>query len=63
MKKSKLKKYLVCIEEFDPYDEFVVEAKNKSEAKNKARLVMLADCWIDWRITNIEELDKIERIK
>ena len=57
MKKSKLKKYSVCIEEFDPYDEFVVEAKNKSEAKNKARLKMLSDYYDGWMITDIEEIE------
>ena len=63
MKKSKLKKFIISIEEIDPYDEFVIEAKNKSEAKNKARLKMLSDYYDGWMITDIEEVDKDGRVK
>ena len=58
MEKKKLKKFLISIEEFDvdPYDEFVIEAKNKSEAKNLARKKMLSDDYIGWEIVDIEEI-------
>jgi len=58
MKKKKLKKYLIGIEDFDidPYDEFVVEAKNKTEAKNLARMKMFSDDYIGWEIVDIEEI-------
>ena len=62
MKKNK--KYLVSLEPKDCGDELEVEARNKSEARKKAKKIMKKEYLdMDYYIGDIDELDKNGRIK
>lgn len=53
---TKLKRFLISIQNLDPYDEFEINAKNLKEAKKKAEKILNEEYEYPYEITDIEEV-------
>lgn len=51
-----MKRFLISVELFDPYDEIEIEAKNLKEAKKKAIKILDMECEYPYEIIDIKEV-------